>query len=377
VARENAQAVPVRIDVAKGTDVGRLRDHNEDCADAFSPADPAQRANKGQLFIVADGMGGHRAGEVASTSAVQTISREYYDDSDGDTPNSLVRAIQRANALIHQQAQESSTQVGMGTTVVVAVVRGSDLYLANVGDSRAYLMRDGRVRRVTRDHSFVEEQIRAGILTREEARVHPQRNVITRALGSKPDVEVDTYSGKLMPGDSLLLCSDGLYEYVQDRDIEAVLKEYPPHEAVPRLVALANERGGSDNITALVVQAAASGEIGLSDEPLASAALSAESPRQRLSLPWMVGLSAGGLIVVVALVAGVLLLVPGRGDGEETVTPTWTPTAVATPTVPPPAPTSTLRSKTEASDSKAGATLRVRWGVIEPQDGAVLTLGPS
>ena len=134
---ENVKLEPIRIIFAKGTDTGRKRDHNEDFVEALSPPDPARRQQKGELFIVADGMGGHQAGEVASESAVRTISREYYADPNPNVAAALSNAVQKANGVIHQRAQETPSQIGMGTTVVAAVARGNDLFLANVGDSRA------------------------------------------------------------------------------------------------------------------------------------------------------------------------------------------------------------------------------------------------
>jgi serine/threonine protein phosphatase PrpC len=287
-----------------------VRDHNEDFLDAFSPAHPVQLRRKGVLFIVADGMGGHQAGDVASRSAVEMVSHEYYADPDPDARRSLVRSVRKANELIFQEAQRTPTRAGMGTTLVAAVVRGRELLLANVGDSRGYIMRQGEVFQTTRDHSFVAEQVRAGLLTPEEARTHPQRNVITRALGSRPDVTVDTYVGELQPGDALLLCSDGLSEYVRDEDMLAAMSQYPPAQAVSRLIALANQRGGSDNISALVVRANGpdSGPTTVSVAP-ATAPLYRVVPRWRPRLPWIAAGAAGVVVIgVVALVAAGVLV---------------------------------------------------------------------
>jgi serine/threonine protein phosphatase PrpC len=371
----------MRIAFAKGTDIGRQRDHNEDYVDAFSPPDPAKRRQKGELFIVADGMGGHQAGEVASRSAVQTISHEYYAEPESDLAGSLVRAIQRANAAIHQQAQESLSRAGMGTTVVAALVRGQELCLANVGDSRAYLMRNGKIRQVTSDHSFVEEQIRAGILTREEARTHPQRNVITRALGAKPDVEVDTYKGTLAPGDALLLCTDGVSQYVEEAEIREILSQHSPQEATSRLIALANERGGNDNITALVIQATPVTGTARPKDTTPVAPQPKETRRQGLSLPTILALGAGGLLLAAAAVGGALFLTPILGGTKATATPTTAapeptigatlpqPTATLVPTEG--APTATLAPPSlellepgEEASFAPGAAVTFRWKVI-------------
>jgi len=326
----NAQSEPIQITYAKGTDAGRARDHNEDYAEAFISSDPNQRRQKGDLFIVADGMGGHQAGEVASEGAVRLMWRDYCADPAPDIPSSLVRAIKQANASIYQQAQQVVTQTGMGTTVVAAIVRGRELYLANVGDSRAYLMRQGKVSQVTQDHSFVAEQIRAGILTREEARAHPQRNVITRALGSRPEVEVDTYSGELQAGDVLLLCSDGLSEHVQEEDMQQILSRYLPEDAIQQLIALANNRGGNDNISVLIVRAAPA-VAAAPQEPVAPTARPVAPPHKRPLLPWAVAVGAVVLIGVVIL-ATLLFLIPQFLESKVPVTPT---SPLSTPTVAP------------------------------------------
>ena len=175
----------LQLDVAQLTDVGRKRPHNEDNMAYVIPKDTQLMAKKGALFIVADGMGGHAAGEVASEIAVDTVSSEYYKDSNDVADESLLHAIKRANTLIHQRAAENLMRTGMGTTCVSAVLRGNAAYIANVGDSRAYLVRAGQMRQISHDHSWVEEQVRAGLLTSDQARSHAQRNVITRALGQR------------------------------------------------------------------------------------------------------------------------------------------------------------------------------------------------
>jgi len=367
MSNENTQPEPIEMTYARGTDTGRARDHNEDYVEAFISSDANQRRQKGDLFIVADGMGGHQAGEVASKDAVHLIWGDYCADPDLDIPSSLVRAIQQANAFIYQQAQQVVTQTGMGTTVVAAVVRGRELYLANVGDSRAYLMRQGKVSQVTQDHSFVAEQIRAGILTREEARAHPQRNVITRALGSKPEVEVDTYRGELQAGDVLLLCSDGLSEHVQEEDMQHILSRHLPEDAVQQLIALANDRGGNDNISVLIVRAASPVAVA-PQKPVAPIARPVAPPRRRSLLPRAVGVGAIVLIGVVILVA-LLLLVPqflgSKGPASPTSplpTPTVAPSTVPTNT---PLPTSTPR----VIESEPTATRETALSLLEPTDG--------
>ncbi len=365
---ENAQPEPAPFVFAKGTDVGRVRDHNEDFLDAFSPPDPVQRHQKGVLFVVADGMGGHQAGDVASQSAVEMISQQYYADPDVDVRRSLTLAIKRANEYIYQEAQRMATRAGMGTTVVAAVVRGRELYLANVGDSRAYMMRQGKVTQATRDHSFVAEQVRAGLLTAEEARAHPQRNVITRALGSRPDVKVDTYSGELLPGDALLLCTDGLSEYVREEDMLAAMSQYPPSEAVPRLIAMASDRGGSDNISALVVQAALPGGEASTMPLMPAAKVTPATPRRRL-LPWMIAGLGGIALAGIALIVVGGFFLPGlfsRETPAPSETPILTDALDATPL-----PTATL-APTETETAAAGS---VGFTLESPLDGARVPSG--
>lgn len=250
----------LRLDVAQLTDVGRRREHNEDNMAFVIPKDPQVMANKGALFIVADGMGGHAAGEVASEIAVDTVSNMYYQEDSADVAISLLRAIKRANASIHQRAAENMLRTGMGTTCVAAVLRGNMAYIANVGDSRAYLLRGNSAKQISQDHSWVAEQVRAGLLTEEQARTHAQRNVITRCLGTQAEVEVDVFHEELQEGDSLVLCTDGLSGLVNDEELQRIVDQFVPQESVYHLVERANENGGPDNITAIVVRVDEVGE---------------------------------------------------------------------------------------------------------------------
>lgn len=241
------------LDVAQLTDVGRRREHNEDNMAYVIPKDPQVMERKGALFIVADGMGGHAAGEVASEIAVDTISTTYYPDEHEDIADALLNAIKRTNTLIHQRAAENMLRSGMGTTTVVGVLRGNMAYVANVGDSRAYMIRKGKIKQISQDHSWVAEQVRAGLLTEEQARTHAQRNVITRSLGTQPEVDVDVFAEPLEEGDILLLCSDGLSGVVSDDEIRSIVERFAPQESVYHLIERANENGGPDNITAIVI----------------------------------------------------------------------------------------------------------------------------
>ena len=225
------------------TDVGRVRDHNED-----------RFLIENGLFVVADGVGGHRAGEVASQTAVETLKTAF----DQPTTDRLVEAVKEANRTVWNLAETNTEQRGMGTTLTaVALVEndGEDrLAVVNVGDSRAYLLQHGELEQVTEDHSLVEQLVREGQLTHEEAQVHPQRSIITRALGLDPDVEVDTWELIPYAGDRLMLCSDGLTNEVSDEQIASLLRSVSdPEEAAQRLVAEAREHGGNDNITCVVV----------------------------------------------------------------------------------------------------------------------------
>jgi serine/threonine protein phosphatase PrpC len=244
----------LQLDVAQLTDVGRKRPHNEDNMAYVIPKDEQAMARKGALFIVADGMGGHAAGEVASEIAVETVTKAYYEDENDDIPLSLTNAIKRANAIIHQRADENALRSGMGTTCVSAVLCGNVAFIANVGDSRAYVIRQKQVKQISQDHSWVEEQVRAGLLTHDQARSHAQRNVITRCLGTQTDVEVDIFTEFLVEGDTLVLCTDGLSGSVGEEDLYSIVNQFVPQESVYHLVERANENGGPDNITAIVVR---------------------------------------------------------------------------------------------------------------------------
>ncbi|GGN06424.1 protein phosphatase [Thermus composti] len=205
----------------------------------------------GGVFVVADGMGGHRTGEVAARLAVETLLAHL--KAQEPSPKALLEAFEQANARIYQEAQRPENR-GMGTTATCLVLDLPYALIAHVGDSRAYLLRQGELTLLTEDHSWVAERVRQGLLSPEEAKTHRWRNVITNALGSFPQARVDLLGLKLSPGDVFLLCSDGLSGVLEDRTLREVLKNFPPEEAAKRLVALANEWGGPDNISAIVVR---------------------------------------------------------------------------------------------------------------------------
>jgi len=330
-ATKSPAVPPPKLQAVKLTDVGRVRSHNEDYVDFYIPPDARQLERKGAIYLVADGMGGHQAGEVASQGAVELVIGQYYSDTTHDVGTSLVRAFRAANKLIYDQAQADPTKAGMGTTLVAAVILGRKVYLANVGDSRAYLINKAGIVQITEDHSWVEEQVRAGLLTSEQAAHHPQRNLVTRALGTKPSVDVDLFEGELGKGDFLLLCSDGLTGRVEDQEIASLIAEHPLGEAARLLVALANERGGNDNITVLIVGVV--DEVPTVAAPVAAPAAAAPiAKRQTREFPWIPVLAGvAGLLVIV--LAG-LLIAPLLFKGEPTPVPVVSPLAPTEPLAP-------------------------------------------
>ena len=234
---------PLKLVAAGVTDVGRVRDGNED--------DFLDQADRLGLVAVADGMGGHRAGEVASATALEALRAAV---AAGEP---LREAIEGANEAVLEKSESNHELHGMGTTLTAGML-GADgsLTVGHVGDSRAYLIRGGELRQITDDHSLVEEMVRGGELTPEQAEVHPQRSIITRALGIDPQVDVDVYPVELQPGDRILLCSDGLTTMVRPEEIANILGREPdPRRAAQLLVDAANAAGGEDNVTAVIIEA--------------------------------------------------------------------------------------------------------------------------
>jgi serine/threonine protein phosphatase PrpC len=251
----------VKIEYASVTHIGVKRDHNEDSCfpdpeGAFAPVSPEVLDVKGQLFIVADGMGGMAAGEVASRMAIETILTEYYSTANQVPPlENLTSAIKTTNFGIFNHSSSAGSLQGMGTTVTALVLQDGRAHIAHVGDSRAYLHREGSLKLLTNDHSWVAEQVRSGVLTLDQAKSHEYRHVLTRALGTHPHVEVDRISLSLVPGDVLLLCTDGLTSLVQDDQIANTLASNDnPRALCEALVTQANQAGGEDNITVVLIQ---------------------------------------------------------------------------------------------------------------------------
>ncbi|MBA3823533.1 MAG: serine/threonine-protein phosphatase [Ktedonobacterales bacterium] len=250
-------ALQFTLDVAQHTDIGRARPSNEDNLITVVPTDPQQLQTKGALFVVSDGLGGHSRGEVASEMAVQGVRDAYYQNSHDDIPTALQASLTAANSAIFQANERLRAQPGnageMGATCVAAVLHAHMLYVANVGDSRVYVLHQGQLRQITRDHSIVAQMVERGELTPAAARTHEQRNIIYRSLG-RATVEVDSFALEVAEDDAVIHCTDGLSGVLGDEEVRAIVAQYPPAESVQRLIASANAAGGPDNVTAIVVR---------------------------------------------------------------------------------------------------------------------------
>mgnify|MGYP001137831488 FL=1 len=233
------------------TDIGRKRKLNQD----FVYSSDEAVGNLKNVYIVADGMGGHQAGDYASKCTVETMVREIKGCFEQSPIRILSRAIRIANDQVRRKAREDESLYGMGTTVVAATVLGKYLQVANVGDSRLYIINE-EVRQITRDHSLVEEMVRMGGLDREAARNHPDKNIITRAIGARDTIEIDFFHEELKSGDLILMCSDGLTNMLEDEEIGRILKTPDTiEERAERLIDAANQNGGRDNIAVILIDA--------------------------------------------------------------------------------------------------------------------------
>lgn len=233
------------------TDIGRKRKLNQD----YVYTSEQQVGHLPNLFLVADGMGGHKAGDYASRCAIETIT-QYISESDENSAVGVIgRAIQKANEEIKRHSDTEEELQGMGTTIVAASIKGNELCVANVGDSRLYIAGSKGIRQVTIDHSLVEEMVRKGGIRPEQARLHPDKNIITRALGVMDEVDIDFFKVELRPGDIVLMCSDGLSNMIEDEEIRMILKgRRSLHEKGESLVEAANNNGGKDNIAVVLVE---------------------------------------------------------------------------------------------------------------------------
>jgi serine/threonine protein phosphatase PrpC len=321
----------MRVRFSARTHVGMRREVNQDAYEG-------RQLGRATLLVVCDGMGGHAAGEVASQLGVETIISTFSDQPPPD--DALRQAFVTANQRIYAQGRGS-----MGTTGVAALFLHDSLVVANVGDSRAYLVREGQISQISHDHSFVSDQVAAGLMTPEQARASNVRNIITRALGHSAEVEVDIFTVALKAGDTVLLSSDGMHGLVADDEIAEVAGMLPLDEAAQRLVDLANERGGSDNITVVIAQVdeldtpgeAADAAITTPLPETAASAAPVERPLSRL------GLALASFTLVALLGLGAYLWAAGGSSGAAAPTPTATLAATSTPLRPatpaPPTPT--------------------------------------
>jgi protein phosphatase len=348
------------------TDTGQVRNHNEDYLGYRQPEEAETHAEAGWLYAVADGVGGAQAGEVASKLAVQTLLSSYYATFRETPAERLRHAFAEANRAVYERSRQLESVRRMGTTLVALAIRGPEATVANVGDSRAYLIREGEIRQITRDHSMVGHLIDKGIITPEQAETHPRRHVLSRSIGARPEVEADLFHETLRAGDRLLLCSDGLTGHVTDAEILATLREDDPEIGVQRLVDLANQRGGGDNITLLLIRTLRTDEERL--PPLRPPPETGDPPPLR---PWIGALIAISFICVAALgVGGILLL-----------NPTPTPTSTATPR--PPAatpsgtPTATVLATQTATLTPSATPLPTQTATARPTATPSSTRSPS
>ncbi|MFN8233659.1 MAG: Stp1/IreP family PP2C-type Ser/Thr phosphatase [Actinomycetota bacterium] len=284
----------MRFDVGVISDIGQVRERNED---SFLVAPP--------LYAVADGMGGHRGGEVASGLALETVEA-LANAGEG----ALTDQVREANRAVFERSMTDRAVSGMGTTLTALTVDDDAAHVAHVGDSRAYLLRAGALRQLTEDHTLVNRMVKAGEISPEEAEVHPHRNVVTRALGTEPDVQVDRQDVPLLDGERLLLCSDGLTNMVTTEQIRAILEANPsPQDAATRLVRAANRAGGIDNITVIVVDAHGDdvGGTGPATGPGGASGGATARPPRRRGVPggarrWVVGIAVAA-VALLALIA--------------------------------------------------------------------------
>lgn len=249
-----ALRVRTRVSVAAKTDMGRVRENNEDKHEFFIPSDDATLARRGMIFVVCDGMGGHAAGQCASELASKTFIDVYLNHPSADPIPALDSAVKAANRFVLDVARAVPSRRGMGTTLTALVLLGDQAYVAHVGDSRLYRLRDSKLEQQTLDHTWIDEAIRRGEVPKEAAETHPYKHVILRAIGTEESVDADIEARPFKPGDVFLVCSDGLINHVTDPQIETMLNENGPSEACWKLVGKALMEGGSDNCTVIVVR---------------------------------------------------------------------------------------------------------------------------
>ncbi len=236
------------MEIVKTTHLGNIRKNNED-------AMLVKEKDGMALLVIADGMGGHNAGEVASGMAVMCICEYVFDHPEDEPGNVLRAAVRYANNAIYERAKNNAAHRGMGTTITAALIKSGRVTIANVGDSRVYRMSQGSLEQITVDHSYVQQLVQRGVITPEEAKTHPRRNLITRSVGITARVKTDVFHGGLRSGDVMLLCSDGLTSHVNDKDIEKILNEdCMLTDKIENLKTQALNAGGSDNITIILAK---------------------------------------------------------------------------------------------------------------------------
>lgn len=284
-----------RLVIGAQTDPGNVRDRNEDLVH-FGPLD--DDGSETFVLAVADGMGGYDRGDVASRIAIDTLVERLHTLDTEDSSLILKQAYRRANEQIYENGVSQGEENMMGTTLVVGLLRGVELSLANVGDSRGYLLRAGALTQVTQDHSLIAEQVRMGVLSEEDARRSHHRNIITRALGHRPRVDVDVFELTLLPEDRLLLSTDGVHDFLEEDEIREVLLELPPEDAPGTLIERALENGSTDNLTALCAWMAPVSVLEAPEAPEIEV-----SGRQSMLVP----LLAGAALVVVIFILIILL----------------------------------------------------------------------
>ena len=251
------------ITIGAASHRGLIRKENQDYHAYYSP-EGGSKSKKGILMALADGMGGHSGGAIASRIAIDILMEEYYKDWLNSIPKSLVKAFQKANEEVIAQSQNNIDWEGMGTTLTAVVFRKDKMYYAHVGDSRGYVIFEDRISQFTKDHSYVAGLVKAGVITEEEARTHPERNVITRAIGIDPELKVDASQKhqKIKNDQYILLCCDGLHGVVSNEEMVNVVHEYRvPDVICEKLIEKANEHGGPDNITAMVARIDSTGTL--------------------------------------------------------------------------------------------------------------------
>jgi PPM family protein phosphatase len=246
----------LHYEFGNGTDVGCVRSQNEDSFALFQASDRRQMQQRGHLVLVCDGMGGARGGREASSIAIEEIAEVYYGSNTDDPRTAITQAVKSANSRIYERAQEEQALKGMGTTTVTAILLENLAYIAHIGDSRCYLIRNKEIRQITEDHTVVQKMVKQGLITTEQARTHPESHILSRSVGVSPDVELDLTMDplELQGGDILVLCSDGLSGQVMDDEILQIAVGNSAQRAVEKMINLAKERGGPDNITVQIVR---------------------------------------------------------------------------------------------------------------------------